>query len=213
MLIYTGIGFLLGFFPPTLAILLGVAAEKLPLSFETILIFQRQHIELWIFNLGPLILGTVGFILGRQQKRLLDLKDQLETMVEARTAELNNTYQTQIVLNSLLSISLENVSLKEVLDRALEVILGIPWLPTHPKGGIFLAEGRSITLSLVASRNLTEPLMVMCAQVPFGRCLCGRAAASQRIEFADCLDERHENRYEGIQPHGHYNVPIVFEGR
>ncbi|MFZ5905671.1 MAG: response regulator [Chloroflexota bacterium] len=213
MLIYTGIGFLLGFFPPTLAILLGVAAEKLPLSFESILIFQRQHIELWIFNLGPLILGTVGFILGRQQKRLLDLKDQLETMVEARTAELNNTYQTQIVLNSLLSISLENVSLKEVLDRALEVILGIPWLPTHPKGGIFLAEGRSNTLSLVASRNLTEPLMVMCAQVPFGRCLCGRAAASQRIEFADCLDERHENRYEGIQPHGHYNVPIVFEGR
>jgi diguanylate cyclase (GGDEF)-like protein/PAS domain S-box-containing protein len=49
----------------------------------------------------------------------------------------------------------------------------------------------------------------MCARVPFGYCLCGRAAASREIEYAACLDPRHEISYPGIAPHGHYNVPIL----
>jgi PAS domain S-box-containing protein len=207
------IGALFGVIPAALSTLLGVAVENLPLSFEAVAAVQRAHPNLWIFNLGPLILGAAGFLLGRQQKQMLELKECLEGTVEARTRELDHAYQTQTVLNSLLSASLENISLKEVLDRALQVILDIPWLPTHTKGGIFLAEGRSNTLVLQASRNLTEPLTIMCAQVPFGRCLCGRAAASQKIEFADRIDDRHENQYQGIQPHGHYNVPVVFEGQ
>jgi DNA-binding CsgD family transcriptional regulator len=48
----------------------------------------------------------------------------------------------------------------------------------------------------------------MCAQVPFGKCLCGRAALSGEIVFADCIDQRHDNHYDGISPHGHYCVPI-----
>jgi DNA-binding CsgD family transcriptional regulator len=29
------------------------------------------------------------------------------------------------------------------------------------------------------------------------------------MQFADCIDERHEIEYEGISPHGHYCIPIV----
>lgn len=60
-----------------------------------------------------------------------------------------------------------------------------------------------------AQRGLDQPLQTICAHVPFGRCLCGRAAKSGEIEFADCVDERHQNRYEEMPVHGHYCVPII----
>jgi GAF domain-containing protein len=47
---------------------------------------------------------------------------------------------------------------------------------------------------------------------PFSKCLCGRAATTQKIQFADCVDGRHEIRYDGLIPHGHYCVPICYEG-
>ncbi len=114
------------------------------------------------------------------------------------------------VLDGLLRISLEDVPLTNQLERALDQILSIPWLPLEKKGGIFLVEDDPEVLVLKAQRNLAPDLLRICARVAFGRCLCGRAALSGRIEYAACLDERHENRYEGIAPHGHYNVPILF---
>jgi serine phosphatase RsbU (regulator of sigma subunit) len=45
--------------------------------------------------------------------------------------------------------------------------------------------------------------------MPLGRCLCGHAASTGEIVFADCVDARHEVRYAGILPHGHYCVPIL----
>jgi PAS domain S-box-containing protein len=47
----------------------------------------------------------------------------------------------------------------------------------------------------------------------FGRCLCGRAAASGKTEFAGHVDDRHETCYEGMTPHGHYCTPIVSAGK
>ncbi|MFZ1043562.1 MAG: PAS domain-containing protein [Anaerolineales bacterium] len=34
-------------------------------------------------------------------------------------------------------------------------------------------------------------------------------SAYRKIEFADRIDQRHENRYDDIQPYGHYSVPIL----
>lgn len=104
-------------------------------------------------------------------------------------------------------------SLGEQLEQALEVILSIPWLPTLPRGGIFLVEDEPDVLVLKAQRGLAAPLLSMCARVRFGHCLCGRAAASGDIQHATNLDHRHDTRYEGIRPHGHYNVPIMHQGK
>jgi len=38
----------------------------------------------------------------------------------------------------------------------------------------------------------------MCSTVPFGRCMCGRAAAERAVQFADRVDDRHDTRYEGM---------------
>jgi diguanylate cyclase (GGDEF)-like protein/PAS domain S-box-containing protein len=117
--------------------------------------------------------------------------------------------EEQSALNTLLRISLEELTLQQQFERALDVILALSWLPIEPKGGIFQVEDDSETLVLQAQRGLAPSLLTLCARVPFGYCLCGRAAATQEIQYASCLDPRHDINYPGIQPHGHYNVPIL----
>jgi signal transduction histidine kinase len=126
---------------------------------------------------------------------------------------LRRSYQTQEVLNSLLSISLQDISLEETLQQVINHILAIPWLSLEAKGGIFLVEADPFALVLKAQRNLSANLQAACGLVPFGRCLCGRAAASGKMEFAAHVDDRHEISYEGMAPHGHYCLPIVSAGK
>ena len=64
-----------------------------------------------------------------------------------------------------------------------------------------------------AQNGLAKPIQMSCAQVPFGKCLCGRTASTGKTYFADHIDDSHEIYYEGIIRHGHYCVPIMFGGR
>jgi len=34
------------------------------------------------------------------------------------------------------------------------------------------------------------------------------AAATRKIQFSNCIDHQHEIRYDGMEPHGHYCLPI-----
>jgi len=119
---------------------------------------------------------------------------------------------SQAVINSLLRHSLEDLSLERLLKRALELILSIPWLAFENKGSIFLVEDDPNTLVMKAQHKLADPITQSCARLPFGKCLCGRTAMTQKIQFAESLDERHEILYDGIIPHGHYCVPICYGG-
>ncbi|MBE3135617.1 MAG: HD domain-containing protein, partial [Acidobacteria bacterium] len=92
-------------------------------------------------------------------------------------------------------------------------IFSVPWHTIESKGAIFLVEDTPEVLVMKAQRNLGSPLLKACAYVPFGHCLCGRAASSASVEFASCVDDRHDTRYDGMQLHGHYIVPIVFRGK
>ncbi|MBW1811980.1 MAG: GAF domain-containing sensor histidine kinase, partial [Deltaproteobacteria bacterium] len=60
-------------------------------------------------------------------------------------------------------------------------------------------------------KGLDPHIQHACAEVNFGNCLCGRAAADHQVQFAGCLDERHEVRFDGMPAHGQYCVPIVDE--
>ena len=116
-------------------------------------------------------------------------------------------------LNKILRLSLQDLPLPKLLELALDELLSVPWLTLESKGGIFLVEGDSRTLTMKAQRKLGVAVEAMCAQVPFGKCLCGMAAQSGKLVHAADLDERHEHRYQGISPHGHYCVPIKHEWR
>ena len=127
--------------------------------------------------------------------------------------QLNRNYWIQKTISSVLKLSLEPIDLKEQMERTLDLILSIPWLSLESKGCIFLADDDRRTLKLIAQRGLSEALLISCAKIPYGHCLCGRAASSRKLVFADRLDKRHETHYEGIQEHGHYCIPIMVGDR
>jgi PAS domain S-box-containing protein len=119
---------------------------------------------------------------------------------------------TQKVISTILELALEEHPLEDLLQRVLDLVLWIPWLSIERKGAILLVEDDPNTLVMRASRGLGAPLLSTCGQVPFGACLCGQAAASRVPVYAAQLDERHPRSYPGMQPHGHYCVPICSGG-
>jgi DNA-binding CsgD family transcriptional regulator/putative methionine-R-sulfoxide reductase with GAF domain len=118
-------------------------------------------------------------------------------------------YQTLAVLNKLLYVSLENISLQAMLEQFIDEVTALSWLALESKGAIFLVGEEPDVLEMKAYRALNASLLSKCARVPFGNCLCGRAALKGEIQFADCIDERHQTEYDGISPHGHYCIPII----
>ncbi len=126
-------------------------------------------------------------------------------------AGFERAYENEQTLNALLRTVIQHKPLTEILQDCLDVLLSVSWLSILPKGGILLVEGEEEVLTLVANRNLSPELLTICHKVPFGRCLCGRAAREKKLIHASCVDERHENRFDGMKPHGHYNVPIMDE--
>lgn len=128
--------------------------------------------------------------------------------------EIQRNYNVQHVIARLLSLSLENFSLEAILSQALKLITSIPWLKVEEKGAIFLAKGDPPTLVMQTHYGLSPAVLDCCEEVPFGKCVCGRAAVGGEIIFEESSDEeRHECQYEGMTPHGHYCVPIKSAGR
>jgi len=132
-------------------------------------------------------------------------------VTERRNAErqIETNLRIQQAISSLLQISLESSSLEEVFERTLQLLFSIPWLALEAKGAIFLREEGTLSLTMKTQIGMPDELLDACAEVAFGTCLCGAAAESGQVVFADCVDERHETRYQGMASHGHYCVPII----
>ena len=130
---------------------------------------------------------------------------------ERQGRELKRDLETRQVLDRILSITLETGSLREVLDRAFGELFSVPWLTIEPKGAVFLVERDPEALVLAVHRGFGDEQLQACGRVPFGRCLCGRAALRAEFVCAGSDDKGHEISLPGAVPHGHYCVPIVSE--
>ena len=140
----------------------------------------------------------------------IEEKKRAEVALHASEAELRDNYLTQSAINMVLSESLGDMPLEEILHTALNMILSITGPSFGAIGSIHLLGDNPDVLEMKAWQDLPLPLVQLCAHVPFGTCLCGKAAQSRKIEFADRLDERHEICCEGMPSHGHYAVPILY---
>ncbi|MEO5362360.1 MAG: diguanylate cyclase [Magnetococcus sp. DMHC-8] len=143
----------------------------------------------------------IGFLLHVMQKMGDELRQMEANDIRAQSARL--------ALTALLETSLEPLSLQRQMEVALHIILTVPYLRLENKGAIFLFDPEDGLLHLTASHGLSPELLHTCAAIQPGHCLCGQAAAARQILYVTTVDDRHTTRYEGIQPHGHYCVPIL----
>ncbi|MBB1487564.1 ATP-binding protein [Oceanospirillum sediminis] len=173
---------------------------------------QRKHrydiLEAVIAIVTILLVAVIGFVIAR---RILKTNIQLENALEhaellkdvAQEAERRNA-----VIKSILELSVEELTLPQIMNQALEQIISVPWLSVEAQGSIFLADVENKNLILTAEYNLASELQVLCKNVPYGKCLCGRVAASGETVFAPHMDHRHDITFQGIAPHGHVCMPI-----
>jgi PAS domain S-box-containing protein len=186
--ILAGMTFGLGF--SIIATLLELLQNRLPLNLENILAAHRANALLIIIDTAPFILGFFAYLIGAREDSLFKVTRNLESEVAFQTDEVSRAYQTQTILNSLLNLSLEKLSLKEILDRALDILLVVPWHSSDPAGAIYLAEEGTEILHLAASQNLPADLARRCENIALGDCYCGKAASTRKIEFGNCQDAR-----------------------
>ena len=142
------------------------------------------------------------------QRRIDEMESSRHEM-ECIFEEARRSCQIQTVLNTLLLVALKNIPLEAMIEKFICEITSLSWLTLKSKGAIFLVDEKRNVLEMAAHHALDESLLSLCACVPIGVCLCGLAAATGEIQFADCLDERHVQKYNGMSPHGHYCVPII----
>ncbi|MDT8286673.1 MAG: ATP-binding protein [Elusimicrobiales bacterium] len=115
------------------------------------------------------------------------------------------------IVDGLWSASLHTLSETELLSTILKEILDNSPISTVRKGAIFLAEGELLVLK--TEQGFSEEQKRMCGEVGSGRCLCGRVLENGEPVFASEVDDRHDNEFPDMEPHGHYCFPIKSAGR
>src|SRR5689334_7035472 len=114
-----------------------------------------------------------------------------ETTLDPLALETKKSMLIQEAIYAHLHISLEPISLDEQLQRVLELILTLPWWRLERKGCIFLTNETEKVLVMKARVGMTPGVQSTCSRVPFGTCLCGRAIATNKVIFTDCLNAGH----------------------
>nr|WP_186338892.1 diguanylate cyclase [Mariprofundus sp. NF] len=194
----------------------GRGVASLVMLHDMTAIMESSKAEMyWFFALSAVISWSLfalfWVVLGRFEQELTSARRELQEANELRVKRVELALNIQRVLDEMLNISLPPLTMKEVLLKSLDAVLSMSVFSMQNKGAIFLTIQGEENLEMVAQRNLPDSLMQSCALLPFGKCLCGKAAATREIVFFNHLNEQHEIRYDGIQPHGHYCIPIISE--
>jgi|SaaInlStandDraft_5_1057022.scaffolds.fasta_scaffold02492_2 hypothetical protein len=128
--------------------------------------------------------------------------------------ELMNLPKQDIeILSNVLQIIAVCTDKNQALESFLNEVVKMPFLPVHPKGGIFLKVPNRDEIKLsIYTDNFSPELLNLCAKIDYGQCLCGLAAQSKKIGFADCVDDNHHITFDAMTPHGHYNIPFFISG-
>ena len=145
------------------------------------------------------------------QKRISRLNSKvaiLEAMIEDHSREAYAEVVKRSIFNSILELSLKSNDKATFLQRILDMLVNTDILQIQRKGTIFLLDKQKNALLMQAQTDLTKEEQEFCQRVELGQCLCGKAAATGNILYADHIDQHHERLLPNIDPHGHYCVPI-----
>ncbi len=136
---------------------------------------------------------------------IMDITERAEALESLRRQAIDHE-----IIARIMKLSLSPIPLKEMLEETLKLVLTSHDLGLQSRGSIFLREGDRLVM--VAQQGLHPHLLTECANIPLGFCLCGRAAATGAVVYAQSVDERHDVTFPEMAPHGHYCMPISSDG-
>ncbi len=177
--------------------------------------FNKLNLQLILRSL--FIVASLGLALWYTFRKMAFVPMELE-IAKRKEAEyksrgllerVQKNYSLENALSSILKISLEPLSMRDHMEKILAQLLAVPMFAEQGRGAVYLIENDPGVLILKAQQGMSKDMLVQCSEIPFGSCLCGRAAAGGDIVFADCLDRQHEIACKGISPHSHYCIPII----
>lgn len=192
---------------------------------ETVLMFATIFIlileALLIFR--PIVSKAQTFIaeLNEKNKQFDAVQEELRQNLEEFAAnqehllineqKLKYQFEKTEAVNQILSKSLNSLNnLDDFLQNVVETLSEVSFFNFIPGVAIFIKNEEG-SFDLKAQKDLFPKVEKMCANIKEGECLCGLAIEQKKTQYANCLDGRHSNTYEGIEEHGHYNVPILYD--
>jgi signal transduction histidine kinase/ActR/RegA family two-component response regulator len=193
------------------------------------------HLIVWMFGIGVLyffrryrnkqiqLMERISYTIqqknmaleaaNREKSELLSQFLQKSEILAKQNEEFERLSQTRAVTNHLLNDALESQSLKAHLKESLLLITAIPWYTIQSRGAIFLWDKKIEKLVLAVQYELPEQVLDLCAKVPMGHCLCGRAAQTKQMVSSDSMDEHQVAKCNVITDHGHYCLPIKMDNQ
>jgi signal transduction histidine kinase len=138
-------------------------------------------------------------------------KSMTEPDLQEVEKEIRRRTEEYKVLHEIAKILHNPEGLKEILENALTILVRFQELEVENKAGIFLADPEEKVLRLFCTvGNFSDEFMEKEKVIPYGACLCGKAAVSGEYLISDsCFsDDRHEHIFNDMTAHGHYIVPL-----
>ena len=148
-------------------------------------------------------------VIGRNEREIH------QEIIERKHAEvlLARDYEVQKVIEMVLRVSMDAVSLEEMLEKALDAILDLSWLTVEQRGAIFMVEGGGDGLVVKSKRNMPDMLLVTCRKIAMDHCLCEKPSSLHRVVFSSHADDCRKTRYEGMESRRLIIIPLLFGER
>ena len=144
----------------------------------------------------------------RKKNKLQNKKfdNKTDLFYETKTKRL---FDIQKAFNELVKFSIKNDTLEELLEKAMEIISTQCLITSGIKGCIFILNENENILEMVAQKNMSEYQIKRCKTIQPGECICGATVLNAKAEYVDHVDERHSIKWNEMDNHGHYCMPIM----
>ncbi|MFA6121986.1 MAG: response regulator [Sideroxydans sp.] len=128
--------------------------------------------------------------------------------IKAKAKSLEESYEMQGILNSVLNAGVSAPSMRIMLNTALNVILQFSLFPRECVGGILLADPEKQELVLATDTPPGSCRLAVSDNPPYGTCACGQAALRREMTTGQPDEAGYEIRSDGKHYRAHAS-PIL----
>jgi PAS domain S-box-containing protein len=124
--------------------------------------------------------------------------------------ELERRNQELVAINTIAKTVSQSLALKEMLNNALEELLGLSFFRGEAGGMVFLLNEQSSELSVIIHKGIPQDHPCLSNPVKAGECLCGFAFSNDDliISHEKGTDRRHTRRCHGLDQRADVCVPL-----